>query len=146
MLRSAVCGPPGASSSRTRSGPDAVVDYTPEDVTRSDRRFDLAIDIAGTRPFRQLRRVLSPSATVVVVGGREGEPPALGAGRSAHCRVKEFFLQDPGGHASAARLLETGKPTSAVDDVFPFERVADALEDMGGGHPRGKIVITLPDA
>jgi NADPH:quinone reductase-like Zn-dependent oxidoreductase len=43
-------------------------------------------------------------------------------------------------------LLEDRKLTSAVDDEFPFERVADALEHMGGGHPRGKIVVTLPDA
>ena len=43
-------------------------------------------------------------------------------------------------------LLEAGKLTSVVDDVFPFERVADALEHMGAGHPRGKIVVTVADA
>ena len=43
-------------------------------------------------------------------------------------------------------LLETGRLTSAVDDIFPFERVADALEHMGAGHPGGKIVVRLQDA
>ncbi len=43
-------------------------------------------------------------------------------------------------------LLEAGKLRSVVDDVFPFEPVADALEHMGAGHPRGKIVVTVSDA
>ena len=43
-------------------------------------------------------------------------------------------------------LLEAGKLTSVVDDVFPYDRLADALEHMGAGHPRGKIVVTLQDA
>src|SRR5262245_21819105 len=65
----AVCGPRGVEVARSL-GADVVVDYTQEDVTRSDARFDLAIDIAGTRSFRQLQRVLVPGATVVVVGGK----------------------------------------------------------------------------
>ncbi len=44
----AVCGPQGVEIARSL-GADEVVDYSREDVTRSDRRFDLAIDIAGTR-------------------------------------------------------------------------------------------------
>ena len=74
----AVCGPQGVERARTL-GADEVVDYSREDVTRSDRRFDLAIDIAGTRSFRQLRRVLAPNATVVVVGGKTGEPSSRSA-------------------------------------------------------------------
>lgn len=30
-------------------------------------------------------------------------------------------------------LLEAGKLRSVVDDVFPFEQVANALEHQGGG-------------
>jgi NADPH:quinone reductase-like Zn-dependent oxidoreductase len=33
--------------------------------------------------------------------------------------------------------------TSVIDSVYPLERIADALEHMGGGHPRGKIVVTV---
>lgn len=109
MLRSAAHG---GVNSRTRSGADAVVDYTPEDVTRSDRRFDLAIDIAGTRPFRQLRRV-----------PLRARPPWSSAAERAN-RLLGLIGHVAGCKIGARDLVETGKLTSAVDDVFPFERVA----------------------
>jgi NADPH:quinone reductase-like Zn-dependent oxidoreductase len=151
----AVCGPRGVELARSL-GADDVVDYTEEDVTRSHRRFDLAIDIAGTRSFRRLRRVLSPSATVVVVGGKRSNRLLGPIGHVAGCKIGALFASQKARFFLAKlnkadlevlrELLETEKLTSVVDDVFPFERVADALEHMGGGHPRGKIVVTLPDA
>lgn len=49
-------------------GADHVVDYTQEDFTRRGERHDLMLDIAGSRSFFELRRVLTPKATVVAVG------------------------------------------------------------------------------
>ena len=49
-------------------GADHVVDYTQQDFTRSGERHDLMLDIAGSRPFLEFRRVLKPEATVVAVG------------------------------------------------------------------------------
>ena len=51
-------------------GADRVVDYSQEDFTRRGERHDLMLDIAGSRPFRKFRRVLTPEATVVVVGAK----------------------------------------------------------------------------
>ena len=151
----AVCGPRGVELARSL-GADDVVDYEQEDVTRGDRRFDLAIDIAGTRSFRQLRRVLSPRATVVVVGGKRANRLLGPIGHVAGCKIGALFASQKAtfflaklnkADTEALReLLEAGKLTPVVDDVFPLERVADALEHMGGGHPRGKIVVTPPDA
>ena len=149
----AVCGPRGVELARSL-GADDVVDYTQEDVTRSDRRFDLAVDIAGTRPFRQLRRVLTPGATVVVVGGKRANRLLGPIAHVAGCKIGAMFASQKAAFFLAKlnkadlevlrELLEAGKMTSVVDDVFPFERAADAFEHMGGGHPRGKIVLTLP--
>ena len=50
-------------------GADHVVDYTREDFTRTGRRYELMLDVAGGRSWRACRRVLEPDATVVVVGG-----------------------------------------------------------------------------
>lgn len=151
----AVCGPHGVEIARSL-GADEVVDYSKEDVTRGDRRFDLAIDIAGTRSFRQLRRVLTPQATVVAVGGKRASRLLGPIAHLAGCRLgalftsqkATFFLAKLGKEDMQAlgELLEVGKLTSVVDDVFPYDRLADALEHMGSGHPRGKIVVTLQDA
>ncbi len=50
-------------------GADHVIDYTREDFTRSNRRYDLMLDVAGSRSWSACRRVLSPQATLVIVGG-----------------------------------------------------------------------------
>ena len=34
-------------------GADHVIDYTHEDFTRSDQRYDLMLDIAGTRAWSE---------------------------------------------------------------------------------------------
>jgi NADPH:quinone reductase-like Zn-dependent oxidoreductase len=151
----AVCGPRGVEIARSL-GADQVVDYSQEDVTRSDHRFDLVIDIAGTRSFRQLKRVLAPNATVVVVGGKRASRLLGPLGHVAGCRLgatfasqnASFFIAklNKGDMETLRDLLVAREVTSVVDDVFPFERVADALEHMGGGHPRGKIVVTVSDA
>ena len=40
-------------------------------------------------------------------------------------------------------LLEAGKLAPITDSVYPLDRLADALEHMGNGHPQGKIVVTI---
>src|SRR5437762_3807411 len=53
-------------------GADHVIDYTQEDFTRSDRRYDLMFDVAGSRSWSECRRVLEPDALVVMVGAPKG--------------------------------------------------------------------------
>ena len=55
-------------------GADHVVDYTQEDFTQSDARYDVMLDIAGTRSWSECARVLGPQATLVIVGSAEGRP------------------------------------------------------------------------
>jgi len=151
----AVCGPRGVEIARSL-GADRVVCHAQEDVTRSDQRFDLVIDIAGTRSFRELRRVLAPNATLVVVGGKRASRLLGPLGHVAGCKFGAIFANqratffiaklNKADMETLRELLEAGELTSVVDDVFPLERVADALEHMGGGHPRGKIVVTVSDA
>jgi NADPH:quinone reductase-like Zn-dependent oxidoreductase len=30
-----------------------------------------------------------------------------------------------------------------IDSVYPLEEIVPALDHMGSGHPRGKIVVTI---
>ena len=60
-------------------------------------------------------------------------------------RKAAFFLAKLGKAdlETLRELLEAGKLRSVVDSVYPLDRLADALEHMGNGHPQGKIVVTL---
>jgi NADPH:quinone reductase-like Zn-dependent oxidoreductase len=49
-------------------GADQVIDYTQEDFTRRDERFDLIFDIPGNHSFSDCRRVLTPEGVYVLIG------------------------------------------------------------------------------
>ncbi len=134
-------------------GADHVIDYTKEDFTRSDQRYDLMLDIAGSRPWSECRRVLNPQAILVIVGAPKGNrligplshvvKVRLAALRSSQ-KVVFFIAKFNKPDLDALReLLEAGKVTPVVDRRYEFSQIADALRYLGGGHAQGKIVITV---
>ena len=148
----AVCSTPNVEIARSL-GADVVVDYRVEDVTQGGERYDLVLDIAGTRSFSELRRVLAPAATVVVVGGPRANRFLGPIGHLAGSRLRAlrgsqravFFLAKfTKEDMEALRdLMESGRVTSVIDSTYPLDRIGDALRHMGEGHPRGKIVVTV---
>ena len=131
-------------------GADHVIDYTGEDFTRTGRRYDLILDIAGSKSWSQCRRVLSPNAILVIVGAKGSRlmgplghiaKVRLGALRGSQKAV--FFVANFNGPdlAVLSELLGTGKVKPVVEKRYELVEVADALRYMGEGHARGKIVI-----
>src|SRR2546430_11768410 len=54
---------------RTRSiGADHVIDYTKEDFTKGDQRYDLIFDNVNNHSFSDRRRVLTPNGICVLAG------------------------------------------------------------------------------
>lgn len=148
----AVCSAPNVEIARTL-GADRVVDYAQEDFTHGDERYDLMIDIAGTRSWRNCIRVLAPDATVVIVGGPRSNrllgPLAhvagmrLGSMRGS--RTTAFFIAkfNRPDMETLRELVESGKVRSVVDRRFAFAEIANALDYQGEGHPRGKVVLDV---
>ena len=147
-----VCSTGNVDAARSL-GADRVVDYTRDDFTRGDERYDLVLDIAGSRRWSELKRVLAPDATVVVVGGQKGTrllgplshliKLRLASVRSSQ-KVVFFIAQINKADMEVLRdLLETGKVTPVVDRSYELSRIADALDYLGLGHARGKIVVTM---
>jgi NADPH:quinone reductase-like Zn-dependent oxidoreductase len=134
-------------------GADHVVDYTREDFARSEQRYDLMFDNAGSRSWSACKRVLNPHATVVLVGGQMGNRllgplghvvkmrlAALGSSRNVVFFVAKFNKPDM---EVLRELLEEGKMTPVIDRRYELSGIADALRYMGDGHAQGKIVITV---
>lgn len=53
-------------------GADHVLDYNRDDFANGETRYDLIIDIAGLSGLARLRRALTPTGTLVLVGGEGG--------------------------------------------------------------------------
>lgn len=49
-------------------GADQVIDYTQEDFTRSDVRYDLIFDVPGNHPLSACRATLEPHGKYVLIG------------------------------------------------------------------------------
>jgi NADPH:quinone reductase-like Zn-dependent oxidoreductase len=133
-------------------GADDVVDYTQEDVTARDERYDVIIDTAGNRPLGRLRRVLTPRGTLVIIGA---EVPGLlgGMGRSfravalspfAAQSFKMLLSTTKAEDLEALRdLVEAGKVTPAVNATYPLAEAPQAIRDMRDAKILGKAVIVV---
>jgi NADPH:quinone reductase-like Zn-dependent oxidoreductase len=134
-------------------GADRVVDYTREDFTREGRRYDVLFDVAGSRSWRECKRVLEPEGTLVMVGapdrGRLLGPlrhvlgvrlaPAKG-GRKAAFFIAKFNRPDLN---VLRELVEAGKVRPIVERRYELSEAPEALRYMGTGHVQGKLVIAI---
>jgi NADPH:quinone reductase-like Zn-dependent oxidoreductase len=137
-------------------GADHVSDYTQEDFTRSGRRYDLILDMAGTRSLAELRRALAPRGTLVLVGGEGGDRWFGGMGRSIRALVVSPFVSQrlrmivATAHNADLVILkefiEAGTVTPVVDRTYPLSEVPDAIRYLNEGHARGKLVIAVRGA
>jgi NADPH:quinone reductase-like Zn-dependent oxidoreductase len=134
-------------------GADHLIDYTQEDFTRSEQRYDLFIDIAGGRSWSECKRLLNPKATFVIVGGPKmnrwiGPLSHVLKIRLASLRASQkviFFIANLNKEDLTVmkELMETGKVTPFIDRQYPFRELPDAMSYLGMGHARGKIVVTV---
>jgi NADPH:quinone reductase-like Zn-dependent oxidoreductase len=150
----AVCSSPHADMVRS-IGADDVIDYAAEDFTRSGRRYDVLLDIAGRSGVLACRRVLAPRGTLVLIGGPAGRwlQPAghvfsaaamgpLVARRVAladivSCPAKQQIL------TTLATLIEDGKVTPVISRRYPFRELREAIGYQEQGHASGKVVVTI---
>jgi NADPH:quinone reductase-like Zn-dependent oxidoreductase len=130
-----------------------VIDYTREDFTRSGQRYGLILDVAGSRSWRECRRVLDHKATLVLIGGPKDNRwtgplghiagvrlASLGASQEVVFFVAKFNRED---FVALQELLEAGKVTPVIDRRYALSELPEALRYLGQGHARGKVVITV---
>lgn len=134
-------------------GADHVIDYTKEDFTHNGKRYDLLLDIAGSRPWRESKRVLTPSARYVIVGAPKGNQVigplgfiiktrlgALGASQKVIFFVANFKRED---FLLLKDMFERGQVKPVVEKSYPLEKISEAMRHLGTGHAQGKIVVTM---
>jgi NADPH:quinone reductase-like Zn-dependent oxidoreductase len=134
-------------------GADHVIDYTREDFTRSGQQYDVILDNVANHSLSELRRALTPTGTLVPNGGGFDNHWFAGSGRviSAHV-LNRFvshtlrpFLVSPKLEDLVVlkELIEAGKVTPVIDRAYPLGETPEAIGHVGGGHARGKVVITV---
>jgi NADPH:quinone reductase-like Zn-dependent oxidoreductase len=136
-------------------GAHRVIDYRTEDALDGSRRYDVVIDTGGARRLRDLCRALTPTGTLVIVGGESGGRWLGGSDRQIRAklaslvtrrRLTTFVAREDAAHLERlADLVETGQVTPVVDRSFPLAEAADAIEYLESGRTRGKIAVIVDD-
>src|SRR5438034_2253331 len=137
-------------------GADHVVDYTKEDFTKTDQRYDLIFDLIGNHSFSERRRILNPNGICVMagVGGagwHDGIGKRLAGELDAYVRsrfVSEKFVTYIAKLTKEdvnvlGDLMQSGKVIPVIDRTYKLSQTPDALRYLEQGHARGKVVITL---
>lgn len=134
-------------------GVDRVVDYTREDFLDGQVRYDVIIDTGGNSELSDLRKALTETGRLVIVGGETD-----GLWFDALTRTFKSILLRPftkqkllglmsvensGDLIALKELIELGKVTPAVDRTYPLGEAAAAIQYVQDGRARGKVVIDV---
>ncbi|MEM9521243.1 MAG: NAD(P)-dependent alcohol dehydrogenase [Actinomycetota bacterium] len=132
-------------------GADHVVDYTTDDITVGGARFDVMLDNVGNHSPEQVLSMLKPTARFVAVSGpKDGK--WLGPIKHVARTWMAFRRAEPSFHqfvaearhddlTSLADWLADGTLAPQIDRIVGLDDVAAALDEIGGGHARAKILV-----
>ena len=110
-------------------GASTVVDYTVDDFTHSEERYDLIFDAVGksksAAALRRCRQVLAPGGACVSVD--DGRP-----------KLRRDDL------VSLGELATKGEIRPVIDRTYALDDIVDAHRYVDNGHKRGNVIVTVP--
>ena len=139
-------------------GADHVIDYTKEDFTKSDQRYDVIFDNVANHSFGERRRVLNPKGICVLAGMggagvKGGEAIGRIAGNLFLARGLSSFVDQKFAQYMTkvsvpdlvllGELVQDGKVKPVIERTYTLNDAPAALRQLDAGHARGKIVITI---
>jgi NADPH:quinone reductase-like Zn-dependent oxidoreductase len=133
-------------------GADHVIDYTQNDYTQSDERYDVILDNVGNRSLSSMRRALAPNGTLLAngapVSGWFG-----GLGHVIKAMAVSLFVKQQGRPfvsfptaqdlTTLKELAEAGKIVPVIDRTYPLEETPGAIGHVGQGHAQGTTIIVI---
>ena len=129
-------------------GADHVIDYTQEDFTQSEQRYDLILDNVANHSLSDCRGVLTPpQGTHIPNSGHAG------MGYIIKALVASLFVRQQGRTYLAIpnnedlvvlkEFIEAGKIAPVIDTTYPLSETTEAFRYLDEGHARGKVVISV---
>src|SRR6266436_4212256 len=136
-------------------GADRVIDYTKEDFTKTDQRYDVIFDLVGNHSFSERRNILKPNGICVLAGvGGAGLHPGMWGrvlGNFATAFQSKFTSQKFVVYIAKLTkddlnvlrdLMESGKVAPVIDRTYKMSETQAAVRYLEEGHAHGKVVIT----
>jgi NADPH:quinone reductase-like Zn-dependent oxidoreductase len=131
----------------SRLGADRVIDYTAEDFTKDDHKYDVVLDSVGKSSFGQCKRLLKPGGIYI---SSELGPLAQNPFLALIALVgggKKVMFPIPKHNQSIVRYLkeqiESGKFKPVIDRTYPLEQIVEAYRYVETGQKTGNVVISV---
>jgi len=104
-------------------GADNVIDYTREDFTKQETRFDIIFDAVGKTSKSACKNLLKPKGKYVSVSG------------SASKNSNDLL--------SLKELIESGKLKAVIDRRYRLDQIREAHSYVEKFHKKGNVVINI---
>lgn len=133
-------------------GADRVIDYTKDDFTTGDARYDVVLDNVCNRALGDVLRVMKPRGRLVPNGGGSPEKGISMLGLFRTLAMRPFISQKivfgvtkptRADLQVLADMMQSGAVTPVIDTVYPLAATADAFRHLEAGHAHGKIIVTI---
>jgi NADPH:quinone reductase-like Zn-dependent oxidoreductase len=142
----AVCGPEHLELVKGL-GADRVIDYTAQDFTSDEQRYDVVLDAVGKSSFLRCRRLLKPGGSYL---SSEFGPLAQNLvlslvtpilrGRKA---MLNLGRDDPGMARYFREVLESGAFRPLIDRRYRLDEIVEAYRYVETGQKIGNVVISV---
>lgn len=113
----------------------------------------MILDTGGHSSLSHLRRALTPTGTLVLVGAETDGKWFGGFDRSIRAMLWSPFLhqkliafvnsENAQDLIAIKGLIEAGKVTPTVDRTFSLDETPKAISYLAEGHARGKVAVTV---
>jgi NADPH:quinone reductase-like Zn-dependent oxidoreductase len=133
-----------------------VIDYTKEDFTKTDQRYDILYDLVANHGFSERKKILKPNGICVLagIGGAGVHPGTLGRiGRNFWDAFLSTFSKEkfPFYIAKLTKddlnvlrdLMQSGNVSPVIDRTYKMSETQAAVRYLEEGHARGKVVVTV---
>jgi len=129
-------------------GADHVIDYTKEDFTKSEKRYNIILGINGNYRLCDFRKTLTTGGTYVMIGGSLSQIfKSLLFGWVLSFGTKKMkSLTAKANKADLellVQLLEKDIINPVIDRRYSLDKTADAMDYLKQGHSTGKVLINI---
>ncbi|MEY2479155.1 MAG: hypothetical protein QOI04_82 [Verrucomicrobiota bacterium] len=136
-------------------GADRVIDYTKEDYTKTNQKYDVILDNVANHSLSENRKLLPANGKYVMIGGGSANQQGwIGEmGKPLKALIMKPFVSQQMGMMMAemkqsdlkyfADQMQNGKLKVVIDRTYKLSEIQQAIAYVEEGHARGKVVITL---
>jgi NADPH:quinone reductase-like Zn-dependent oxidoreductase len=127
-------------------GADFVVNYQNEEVLKSNKQYDVVIDLSGKMPFSSAKQIMKPiSVYIHTAPGPKEILSSFFINLFSAKKYKLLLLKPSLAYLEALAVYAEKEIAIVLSKVYPFNSFKEAYTEVPKGHLIGKAVISMAE-